>query len=81
MVYIYRSLFDVSCEIVALLENFVATIRSMLKVVYFLPTIWGIFLHFHTQPDQKQGIKKFIRHLPATIVPSLTLQSLTSLAM
>jgi hypothetical protein len=39
----------------------------------------GIFLHSHTQPDPKQGIKKFRRHLSTTFVPSLTLQSLTSL--
>jgi hypothetical protein len=36
-----------------------ATIRSVLKVVYFLRTVWGIFLNFHTQSDPKQGIKKF----------------------
>jgi hypothetical protein len=56
-----------------------ATIRSVLKVVYFLCTVWGIFLHSHTQPDPKQGIKKFLRHWPSTLVSSLTLQSLTSL--
>jgi hypothetical protein len=39
-----------------------ATIRSVLKVVYFLRTVWDIFLHSHTQPDPKQGIKKFLRH-------------------
>jgi hypothetical protein len=31
------------------------------------------------QPEQKQGTKKFLRHLPTTFVPSLTLQSLISL--
>jgi hypothetical protein len=67
-----------SCEIVALRENFVdrprrATIRSALKVMHFLRSIWDMYSH--TQPDQKQGIKKFVRHLPTTFVPLLTLQS------
>jgi hypothetical protein len=51
-----------------------ATIRSVLKVVYFLHIVWSIFLYSHTQPDQKQDIK----NLPTTLVPSLTLQRLTS---
>jgi hypothetical protein len=43
-----------------------ATIRSVLKVVYFLAhektrTVWGIFLYHLTQPAQKQGIKIFLR--------------------
>jgi hypothetical protein len=57
-----------------------ATIRSVLKVVHFLRRkkrarfgLYG-FLHFHTQPDPKQGIQKFLRHFPTTLVPSLTLQ-------
>jgi hypothetical protein len=38
-----------------------ATICSVLKVVYFLRKVWGIFLHYHTQTaDPKQGIKKFL---------------------
>jgi hypothetical protein len=54
-------------------------VHSVLKVVYFLRkkqmhTIWGIFLHFHIQPDPKQGIKKFCRHFSTTLVPSLTVQ-------
>jgi hypothetical protein len=41
----------VSCEIVALLENFVdrprrATICSVLKVLYFLRTVWGYISPF-----------------------------------
>jgi hypothetical protein len=51
-----------------------ATIRSVLKVVYFLRTFWDIFLHSHTQPDPKQGIKIFLWHLLTTFAPSLTLQ-------
>jgi hypothetical protein len=51
-----------------------ATIRSSLKVVYFLRTVWGTFLHSHTQPDTKEGIKNFPRHFSTTLVPSLTLQ-------
>jgi hypothetical protein len=53
-----------------LLKDRRTTIRSVLKVVYFLRTVWGIFLHSHTQPDREQGIKKFLRHLPTTLVPS-----------
>jgi hypothetical protein len=61
-----------------------ATIRTVLKVVYFLRTtflrkkkkkkkkkartVWGIFLHSHTQSDPKQGIKKFLRHFPTALV-------------
>jgi hypothetical protein len=65
-----------SCETVALrkknlLTDQRATIRSVLKVVYFLRTIWGIFLHFHTQSAPNQGIKKFLCHFPSTLVPSL----------
>jgi hypothetical protein len=37
-------------------------------------TVWGIFFHFHTKPDSKQGIKKFLRHFPTNLVPPLTLQ-------
>jgi hypothetical protein len=37
-------------------------------------TFWGIFLHSHTQSDPKQGIKKFLRHFPTALVPSLTLR-------
>jgi hypothetical protein len=29
--------------------------------VYFLRTVWGIFLHTHTQPDAKKGIKKILK--------------------
>jgi hypothetical protein len=54
-------------------------ICSVLKVVYFLCTVWGIFVHSHTQPYPKQGIKKFLRYLSIALVLSLTLQSLTSL--
>jgi hypothetical protein len=61
-------------------ESYNSLTFRVLKVVYFLRTKkrarFGvcIFLHFHTQPDPKQGIKKFLRHLPSTLVPSLTLQ-------
>jgi hypothetical protein len=48
-----------------------ATIRSVLKVVYFLLTVWGVFLHSHTQSGTKQRIKTFVCHLPTTLVPSL----------
>jgi hypothetical protein len=48
------------------------------KVVYFLCMVWGIFLHFHILSDLKQGIKKFLRHLPTAFIPSLTLLSLIS---
>jgi hypothetical protein len=61
-----------------LLTDRTATILSVLKVVYFLRTVWSIFLHPHTQPDPKQSIKKFlghIHHVPTTPVPSLTLLS------
>jgi hypothetical protein len=37
-------------------------------------TVWGIFLHSHTQSDPKQGIKQFLRHFPTALVPSLILQ-------
>jgi hypothetical protein len=56
----------------------------VLKVVNFLRKkkqnktktrmVWCIFLHSHAQPNSKQGIKKFLRHLPSSLVPSLTLQ-------
>jgi hypothetical protein len=58
-----------------------ATIRSVLKVVYFLHTKkknlthgLGIFLRPNKQPVPEQGIKIFLRHFPTTLVPSLTLQ-------
>jgi hypothetical protein len=53
-----------------------AMIPPALKVVYFLRTVWGIFLYSHTKPDPKQStcIKKFLRHLPSTIVPSVHLK-------
>jgi hypothetical protein len=51
----------------------------VLKIVHFLRTVWGTSLHLNTEPDPKQGIQKFLTYLPATFVPSLTLQSLTSL--
>ena len=72
-----------SCEIVALQENFVYRPESYdsasAKNCIFLAhektrTIWGIFLHSHTQPAPKQGIKIFLRHFTTTLVPSLTLQ-------
>jgi hypothetical protein len=49
-----------SCEIVALRENFVDRPESYdsfsAKSCVFLHTVWGIFLHPHTQTDPKQGI-------------------------
>jgi hypothetical protein len=72
-----------SCEIIALQENFVDRPEgydsSSAKSCIFLAhekmcTVWGIFLHFHTQLDLKQAIKKFVRHFPSILVPSLTLQ-------
>jgi hypothetical protein len=72
-----------SCEIVALQENFVDRPESYdlvyAKSCIFLAhektrTVWGILFHSHTQSDPKQGIKKFLRHFPTTLVPSLTLQ-------
>jgi hypothetical protein len=60
-----------------LLTEWRATIRSVLKV-YFLRTktrsFWGMFVHSHTQPDPKQGMKKILRHFATTFVPTLTLQ-------
>jgi hypothetical protein len=78
-----HSLWTPSCESVSLLENFVDRPESYdlfsAKSCIFLAhektcTVWGIFLHFHTQHNPKQGIKKFLRHFPTTLVPSLTLQ-------
>jgi hypothetical protein len=47
--------FTISSEIVALRENFVDRPESYdsfsAKVVYFLRSDWGIFLHSHTQSD------------------------------
>jgi hypothetical protein len=72
-----------SCEIIALQGNFVDRPENYdlvgTKSCIFLAhektrTEWGIFLHSHTQPDPKQGIKKILRHFPTTLVPSLTLQ-------
>jgi hypothetical protein len=72
-----------SCEIVALRENFAARPESYdsvsAKSSIFLAhektrTVWDIFLHFHTQPDPKLGIKIFLRHFPTILVPSLTLK-------
>jgi hypothetical protein len=73
----------VSCEIVALRENFIDRPESYdsysAKICIFLVhektrTVWGIFLHSHTQSDPKQGIKKFLRHFPTALAPSLTLR-------
>jgi hypothetical protein len=72
-----------SCEIVALRENFVDRPESYdafkAKSCIFLAhekthTLWDIFLHPHTQPAPKQGIKIFLRHLTTTRVPSLILK-------
>jgi hypothetical protein len=72
-----------SCEIVALRENFIDRPESYdsysAKSCIFLAhektrTVWGIFLHSHTQSDPKQGIKKFLRHFPTALIPSLTLR-------
>jgi hypothetical protein len=72
-----------SCEIVAHRENFVDRSESYdlfsAKNCIFLAhektrTVWGIFLHSHTQPDLNHSIKKFLRHFHSTLVPSLTLQ-------
>jgi hypothetical protein len=56
--------FCYSCETVALRENFVDRPESYnpfsVKRCIFLEHGLGIFLHFHTQPDPKQGIKKFL---------------------
>jgi hypothetical protein len=64
-----------SCDFASspLLTDRGATIRSELKVLHFLRTVWGICLHFHKQSTPKQGIKKFLCHLPTctTLVPSL----------
>jgi hypothetical protein len=55
-----------------------ATIRSAKSCIYLAHektcTVWGIFFHSHTQSDPEQGIKKFPRHFPTALVPSLTLQ-------
>jgi hypothetical protein len=57
-----------------------ATIRLVLKVVYFLWTKnrarYGVYFSIPiAQPsDPKQGIKKFLRQFPSTLVPSLTFQ-------
>jgi hypothetical protein len=74
-----------SCEIVALRENFVDrpesydsfSAKSCIHVFLAhekMRTDWGIFFHSHTQSDPKQGIKKFRRHFPTTLVLSQTLQ-------
>jgi hypothetical protein len=72
-----------SCEVVALRENFIDRPESYdsysTKSCIFLAhektrTVWGIFLHSHTQSDPKQGIKKFLRHFPPALVPLLTLR-------
>jgi hypothetical protein len=71
----------VSCEILALRENFLDRPESYdsfsAKNCIFLAhektrTVWDIFLHSHSQPDPKQGIKKLQRHFPATLVLSIT---------
>jgi hypothetical protein len=82
--FAYRYSFDIwyialpIYEIVALRKNFVDRPESYdsfsSKSCVFLSheitrTVWGIFLHPHTQPAPKQGIKKFLRHLPTTLVP------------
>jgi hypothetical protein len=79
----WEILYYTSCEIVALREFFVDRPESYdsfsAENCIFLAhektrKVWVIFIHFHTKPDSKQGIKKFLRHFPTTLVPSLTLQ-------
>jgi hypothetical protein len=66
-----------SCEIVALRENFVDRMENYdsfsAKSCVFLVHGWGIFLHSHSQPDLKQGIKKFLKHIPTNLIQSLTM--------
>jgi hypothetical protein len=71
-----------SCEIVALRENFIDRPESYnsysAKSCIFLAhektcMVWGIFLYSHTQSDPKVS-KKFLRHFPTALVPSLTLR-------
>jgi hypothetical protein len=40
-----------------------ATIRSVLKVVHFLRTVWDLLFHPHTQSALKQGIKIHVIYL------------------
>jgi hypothetical protein len=72
-----------SCEIVSLWENVVDrpdsndsfSPESCICLAHEKTrTVWGIFLHPHTEPAPKHGIKIFLRYFPATLVPSLTLQ-------
>jgi hypothetical protein len=72
-----------SCEFIALRENFVDRPKSYdsfsAKSRIFLThekmcTVWGMFLNSHTQPDPKQSIKKFLRHLTTALLSLLTLQ-------
>jgi hypothetical protein len=72
-----------SCEIVALRENFDDRSKSYnsfsAKSCIFLArektrTVCGVYFHYHTHHDPKQGIKKLLRHFPFTLVQSLTLQ-------
>jgi hypothetical protein len=87
-----HTLFDsnvwmLSCEVVALRENFVNRPESCgsLSTKICIPGdiscarknthgLGYIFLHPHTQPAPNQGSKIFLRHFPTTLVPSLTLQ-------
>jgi hypothetical protein len=74
---------NISCEIVALRENFVDKPESYDSVnarsCIFLAhekthTVWGSFLQFNTQSDPNLGIKTLLRHFPTTLVPSQTLK-------
>ena len=74
----------VSCEIVALWENSVDRLESYdsfnAKSCAFLEQGLGYISAFPCTTSPKARYhKKFLRHLPSTLVPSITLQSLISL--
>jgi hypothetical protein len=72
---------EISCEIVALWKNFVHrpesydlnSAKSCVFIVHEnMRTVLHLFPHFSVQSDQKNGMKKFSRHLSVNLISLLT---------